>query len=96
MDRVQMRDEYDFSNGVRGRFYQPNEPKRYVITLDHRPKVGRFEVDTDEHGAFRYSVKAETGTILVSNGPYHSRRDALEALKELRETVIGAETVEAE
>jgi len=94
MDREQMRDEYDFSSGVRARFYQPNEPKRYVITLDHRPRAGRFEVYTDEHGAYRYRVKTETGTVLISNGPYHSRRDALEALVELRETMIGAETVE--
>jgi uncharacterized protein YegP (UPF0339 family) len=95
MGRKHMRDEYDFSNGTRGRFYRPDVPKRYVITLDHRPNAGHFEIYTDELGAFHYRVKTEDGDTLVTSGPYQSRSDVLEAVEKLRETVIGAEAVEA-
>lgn len=45
----------------------PYESKRYVIILDHRPKAGRLEVYTDEHGTFRYRVK--TSEMITSIPP---------------------------
>ncbi len=90
-----MKDEYNFSKGKRGLFFRPNTEKRYLIMLDHRPKAGRFEVYTDERGTFNFRLQAEDGETLVSKGPYQSRNDALEAVEKLRDTVIGAEAVEA-
>ena len=90
-----MRDEYDFTNGRRGVFYRPATERRDVITLDHRPQSGRFEVFGGEAGAFSFRLIAEDGETLLSKGPYHSREDALQALEKLRYTVIGAEAVKA-
>ena len=90
-----MRKEYDFSKGERGLFYRPDAKKRYVISLDHRPQSGRFEIYTDEGGMFNFRLQAENGETLLSKGPYSTRDDALEAVVRLRDTVIGSEAVEA-
>jgi uncharacterized protein YegP (UPF0339 family) len=44
---------------------------------------------------FNFRLKAENGETLVSKGAYSTRDDALEAVGRLRDTVIGAEAVEA-
>lgn len=95
MDRNKMRDEYDFSNGQRGLFYRPGTERKYVITLDHRPQSGRFEIYSDDKGVFNYRLKSEDGETLLSKGPFASRDDAMDAVAKLRDTVIGAEAVEA-
>lgn len=85
-----MREEYDFTAGERAVFYRPNDAKRFVITLDHTPPKARFVVTGAEGGAFRYCLKTENGETLFSNGPFESKDQALKAVEELRETVLGA------
>lgn len=88
-----MREEYDFAGAERGRFYRSNEPKRYLISFDHRPAGGEFEVYTDEDGRYRYRLRNAAGTVVVNSEPFGTKDEALESIDTLRETVIGAETV---
>lgn len=87
-----MREEYDFSDGVRGKFYRPDSRKRYVITYDHRPDLGRFEVQRTASG-FQYTLSDDSGAVLLRSEVYATREAALASIDHLRETVLGAETV---
>ena len=89
-----MKDEYDFKGGKRGLFYRPDEEKRFVITLDHRPLQGEFEIYVDPEGTYRYKLTKPNGELVLENGPFDSRESALDSIDALREVVIGAETVE--
>jgi uncharacterized protein YegP (UPF0339 family) len=90
-----MKDEYDFSGGVRGKFHRPEQAKRYVITLDHRPTHARFEIHQDDENRYAYVLKQESGEVLISRGPFSSKREVLSAIDSLRQSIIGAETVES-
>jgi uncharacterized DUF497 family protein len=58
----EMKDEYDFSNGVRGWFYQPN--LRITIHLD--PDVSKvFPTEEAVHKALRYLIK--NGIVLSAD-----------------------------
>lgn len=91
MDR-EMNDEYDFGNGVRGKFYRPGSKKRYVISYDHRPELGRFELRGVD-GGYEYTLSDEAGAILMRSAKFSSKEEALESIDHLRETIVGAETV---
>ena len=86
-----MRDEYDFSDGIRGKFYRPGTKKRYVITYDHRPELGRFDLRSTT-GGYQYTLSDEAGTVLLRSESFASKEAALESIDHLRETIVGAET----
>ena len=79
----------------RGLFYRPDAKKRYVISLDHRQKSGRFEIYTDEGVMFNFRLQAKNRKTLLSRGPYETRDDSLEAVARPRDAFIGADAVEA-
>lgn len=91
-----MREEYDFSGAKRGMFYRPDQQKRYLISFDHRPAGGEFEIYTDEDRHYRYRLRNADGIVVVNSEPFESEQQALQSIDSLRETVIGAETVIAQ
>lgn len=93
---MSMRDEYDFSNAKRGVFYRPEDKKRYLISFDHRPAGGEFEVYADEDGRYRYRLRDAQGSIVVTSEAFETKDEAIRSIDALRETVIGAETVVAQ
>jgi uncharacterized protein YegP (UPF0339 family) len=92
---MSMREEYDFSNAKRGVFYRPNDEKRYLISFDHRPLGGEFEVYSDENGHYRYRLRNARGAVVVTSETFETKDEAIRSIEALRETVIGAETVVA-
>ncbi len=93
---MDMREEYDFSGAKRGVFYRPDHQKRYLISFDHRPAGGEFEIYTDNTGHYRYRLRNADGIVLVNSEPFKTEDEALRSIEALRETVIGAETVVAQ
>ena len=91
-----MREEYDFSNAKRGVFYRPEEKQRYLISFDHRPAGGEFEVYADEQGHYRYRLRDAQGSVVVTSEAFKTKDEAIRSIDSLRETVIGAETVVAQ
>ncbi len=91
-----MREEYDFSNAKRGVFYRPNDSKRYLISFDHRPAGGEFEVYADEDGHYRYRLRDAQGSVVLTSEAFETTDDVIRSIDALRETVIGAETVVAQ
>ena len=93
---MEMREEYDFSGAKRGVFYRPDQQKRYLISFDHRPAGGEFEIYTDADRLYRYRLRNADGTVVVNSEPFKTEGEALQSIDSLRETVIGAETVVAQ
>lgn len=88
-----MENEYDFSGAKRGRFYRPEQPKHYVVTYDHMPKSGTFEVFRDEAGSYRVRLKTASGSVVMISNAYDSQAQAIRSVEELKESVVGAKTV---
>lgn len=87
-----MQDEYELKSGTRGAFFRPDSDRRFVISYDHRPEHGRFDLVAADGGC-RYTLRDERGSILMRSEVFASEEEALAAIEHLRETVVGAETV---
>lgn len=93
---MDMREEYDFSGAKRGVFHRPDQQKRYLISFDHRPSGGEFEIYSGDDGQYRYRLRNAHGKVVVNSEPFKTEEEALQSIDALRETVIGAETVVAQ
>jgi uncharacterized protein len=93
---MEMNEEYDFSSAQRGVFYRPNEKKRYLISYDHKPAGGVFEIYTEDKGHYRYRLRDARGTVVVNSESFKTKEEVLQSIDTLRETVIGADTVVAQ
>ena len=65
--------EYDFSGAKRGVFYRPDQKKRYLISFDHRPAGGEFEIFADADGDYRYRLRNADGIVVVNSEKFEKK-----------------------
>ena len=88
-----MKKEYDFSKGIRGKFYRGNRPFQVVINVPETTVHPRYEVFTDLDGKFRFRLKTDSSVMFVSEAEYDSKADCLDAIARLKQASVLAPTV---
>ena len=58
--------------------------------------AGKFELDEDKAGKFRFRLKASNGQVIASGQGYESKKSALAGIESVRKNAGDAELVEVE
>lgn len=88
-----MRDEYDFSNAQRGKFYRPDQQFKLTIDVDEDLKNHpQFEVFSEGSGKFRFRLKTDAGILFTSNDEFPTKDACLSAISQLRHASVVAPT----
>jgi uncharacterized protein YegP (UPF0339 family) len=88
-----MKDHYDFSKGIRGKFYRGNEPFDVVIHVDHPEKSSHFEVFSGSDGKYHFRLTTEEKILFTSEEGFNSQDDCILAISQLKQQSLTAQTV---
>jgi uncharacterized protein YegP (UPF0339 family) len=88
-----MKREYDFSKGIRGKFYRGNRTFQVVIEVPETTLHPRYEVFKALDGKFRFRLKTDSSIMFVSEDEFETKADCLDAIARLKQASVLAPTV---
>jgi len=87
-----MRDEYDFSGAVRGKFFRGDRPYHVTVTIDGPLGHPHYEVYTHSDGSYRFRLVNDLTILLENEIAYPTKDLALLAIENLRPVAFLAST----
>ena len=88
-----MREQYDFSKAVQGRFYRGHRPFQVTVNVSDSADHPRYEVFMAPDGKFSFRLTTDTAILLTSDQEYDSKEACFSAIDQIRQAAILASTV---
>lgn len=88
-----MKREYDFSKGIRGKFYRGQKPFRVTIEGIESPRHPRYEVFRLENGKYRFRLRNDESILLESMGEFSTETECQNAITTIRQESLIAPTI---
>jgi uncharacterized protein YegP (UPF0339 family) len=88
-----MKKEYDFSKGIRGKFYRGDKPFSVTIEGIEPRRHPRYEVFRQDNGKYRFRLRNDERILLESSNEFTSEGECEKAINDIKQESIIAPTV---